>query len=217
MTTSKTVDRFRKELSVNNSSAALWTNIVVTATGQSSVTGNVLLAQAPETFTYDLDGNLTSDGVWTNTWNAENRLIACEIRSGVPTGARLKEEWTHLPDGRWAQRIISTNNGSMWMAVFTNRYLWDGKVLLAVLDHTNGLVMSFVRGTDLSGDQAGPANMPGAGGVDGLLAVNIKTNGTYFAAYDGNGNVSALVSATDETTAANYEYDPFGFLDVCNG
>ena len=64
--------------------------------------------------------------------------------------------------------------------------------------------MSFTRGLDLSG------TMQGAGGVGGLLAVSFKTNGTHFAAFDGNGNVSALVSAADGTTSANYEYDPFG-------
>jgi RHS repeat-associated protein len=50
----------------------------------------------------------------------------------------------------------------------------------------------------------------GAGGVGGLLAVSFKTNGAHFAAFDGNGNVAALVNAADGTTSANYEYDPFG-------
>jgi hypothetical protein len=31
---------------------------------------------ASETFTYDLDGNLTSDARWTYTWDAENRLAS---------------------------------------------------------------------------------------------------------------------------------------------
>jgi RHS repeat-associated protein len=33
---------------------------------------------------------------------------------------------------------------------------------------------------------------------------------TYFAAYDGNGNVSALVNAADGTLAARYDYTAFG-------
>ncbi len=194
---------FRNERQVDNSSN-IWTNIVVAATGQTSVTGNVLVVQSPESFTYDADGNLTSDGAWTNTWNAENRLIATECRTNVPTAARMKEEWTYLPDGRWSQRIVSTNNGTSWVTVFTNRYLWDGEVLLAMLDHTNGLVMSFMRGLDLSG------TIQGAGGVGGVLAVNFKTNGVHFAAYDGNGNVAALANAANGATSAQYEYGPFG-------
>jgi RHS repeat-associated protein len=198
------VEYFRKELGVDNSSLALWTNIIVAATGQTSVTGNVLLAKSPQAFVYDADGNLTSDGLWTNTWDAENRLIATQNLTNVPSAGRMKEEWSYLPDGRWNQRIVSSWNGSSYVPQYTNRFVWDGKVLLAILDQTNGLVMSFMRGLDLSG------SMQGAGGVGGLLAVSFKTNGTHFAAFDGNGNVSALVNAADGTTSANYEYDPFG-------
>ncbi|MDW8381933.1 MAG: RHS repeat-associated core domain-containing protein, partial [Verrucomicrobiota bacterium] len=34
-------------------------------------------------------------------------------------------------------------------------------------------------------------------------------SGTYFCAYDGNGNVAALVNAQDGTESARYEYGPF--------
>ncbi len=37
---------------------------------------DVRIPQATQALAYDLDGNLTSDGLWTYTWNAENRLIA---------------------------------------------------------------------------------------------------------------------------------------------
>ena len=52
--------------------------------------------------------------------------------------------------------------------------------------------------------------MQGAGGVRGLLAVNLGTNGTHFACFDGNGNVTALLNANSSTLTALYEYDPFG-------
>jgi RHS repeat-associated protein len=58
-------------------------------------------------------------------------------------------------------------------------------------------------GLDLSG------SIQGAGGVGGLLAVNDSANGVHFAAYDGNGNVAALVKGTDGTISAQYEYGPF--------
>jgi RHS repeat-associated protein len=50
----------------------------------------------------------------------------------------------------------------------------------------------------------------GAGGIGGLLLINSVANGPHFYAYDGNGNVSALVSATNGAASAGYEYDPFG-------
>jgi RHS repeat-associated protein len=61
-----------------------------------------------------------------------------------------------------------------------------------------------MRGLDLSG------SLQGAGGAGGLLAVSFATNGTHFAAFDGNGNVAGLVNAADGTLSANYEYGPFG-------
>ena len=73
----------------------------------------------------------------------------------------------------------------------------------------NTQVLSYVCGLDLSGTEQG------AGGVGGLLWVILHTAsgaaaGTHFAAYDGNGNVVALVRATTGTETACYEYGPFG-------
>jgi hypothetical protein len=42
----------------------------------SAVTGRVFVAQTPETFTYDADGNMLTDGRFRYTWNAENRLYS---------------------------------------------------------------------------------------------------------------------------------------------
>jgi RHS repeat-associated protein len=209
--TSRKGEYFRGELYANNSTGAVWltiTNVAVLNNGANpdlvtNVTGKVALSKTPEVFTYDLDGNLTRNGLWTNGWNGENRRVTIESGAGVPPAARRREQWTHLPDGRWIERIVSTNNGSAYYPAFTNRYVWDAQVLQAVLDHTNGLVMSFMRGLDLSG------SVQGAGGVGGVLAVNFKTNGTHFFCYDGNGNVTALVNSTNGTESAHYEYGPF--------
>jgi hypothetical protein len=46
----------------------------------------------------------------------------------------------------------------------------------------------------------------GAGGVGGLLAAALSGQGTHFIAYDGNGNVMALLSASGGTQTAQYEY-----------
>ncbi|MBR0057021.1 MAG: hypothetical protein IJP66_06795 [Kiritimatiellae bacterium] len=40
----------------------------------SAVTGRVFVAQTPETFEYDADGNMTCDGRFRYTWNGENNL-----------------------------------------------------------------------------------------------------------------------------------------------
>jgi RHS repeat-associated protein len=217
--TTRKGEYFRGEMPFNNTTGAMWLTITNVAAISNYSTpdivtntvGKMLLAKTPETFTYDTDGNLTSDSLWTNGWNGENRRSTIESRTTLPAGAKVKEQWTHLADGRWIERIVSTNNGTSYYPSFTNRYVWDGQVLLAVLDHTNGVVVSFMRGLDLSG------SIQGAGGVGGVLAVKAgtsaqcgtMTNTTHFTCYDGNGNVTALVNAADGSESARYEYGAF--------
>ena len=58
--------------------------------------------------------------------------------------------------------------------------------------------------------------LTGAGGVGGLLMASFEgTN--CFTAYDGNGNITALINAIDKTTAARYEYNPYGDLTRATG
>jgi RHS repeat-associated protein len=195
---------FRDQLSVNNGSAVVWTNLAVVATGQNSVTGNVYVAQTPETYGYDADGNLTSDGRWTYTWDGENRLVSMQGLSGIPTGAKLKLDFVYDYLGRRIQKMVSTNNGSGYFAQSTNRFVYDRWNLLAILNPQTSVLQSFVWGLDMSGTSQG------AGGVGGLLEVRDLTNGTCFSTCDGNGNVTLLLKATDATISANYEYGPFG-------
>lgn len=207
-------DYFRGELSADNSSAALWlslTNLAVLNNGTNADiiatnTGNLLLAKTPEAFVYDADGNLTSDGVWTNTWNGENRLMTMQSRSTITTAAKRKVDYAYDYYGRMIQRIVSTNDGSQYVANETNRFVYDSVVQLAELDGGNNPVKSYMRGLDLSG------SLRGAGGAGGLLAINAGINGFHFYCNDGNGNVVALVSASDGTASANYDYDPFGAI-----
>lgn len=207
-------DYFRGEISFNNSTGSVWmniTNFAVLTNGTSpdiitTNTGNALLAKTPQTIQYDADGDLTNDGLYSYSWDAENRLINITSLASVPTNAAAHEVWSYLPDGRWSQMIVSKSDGTGYSSVSTNRFLWDGQVLAAEVAPNNTLIRSYMRGTDLSDSPQG------AGGAGGLLEVSyygeVTTN--CFVAYDGNGNVVALLNAADGSVAANYEYDPFG-------
>lgn len=206
---------FWGEIPLNNSTgvvSATLSTLAVLNNGASpdlvsSSSGNALLQQTAESFTYDLDGNLTSDGLWTNTWDGENRLISMQSRTNVPAAARQKLDFTYDWMGRRIQKVVSIWSGSAYTPQSTNRFVYDGWNVIGILNETNGLVSTFTWGTDLSG------SMQGAGGIGGLLFSSVRVGTSaiqnYFC-FDGNGNVSALVSATNSTVNASYEYGPFG-------
>lgn len=195
---------FRKEVSVANSTVAVWQAIAVAATGETTVNGNVFVPKTPESYTYDDDGNLTQDGRWDYTWDAENRLVKLVSRSGAPSGSEKAVLFTYDAKSRRISKTVSNWVSGAWQLESTNRFLYDGWNLIAVLNAQQSTINSFTWGLDLSG------TLQGAGGVGGLLMLTNSGNGAHFCAYDGNGNVAALVKASDGTVSANYEYGPFG-------
>jgi RHS repeat-associated protein len=216
---------YRAELPINNIGGPVWqsvTNIGVlggTTNTNATVTGNIFLPQNLENYVYDLDGNLTCDGRFTNLWDGENRLTNLTSLGGAPTGSKYKLDLTYDYLGRRIQKIVSTNSGSGYVASYTNKFVYDGWNVVAIMDGGNNLLYSFVWGNDLSGSLQG-ADLPGqsgttAGGVGGLISMTVYNGanaGTYFYCYDGNGNVMALVNAANGNIAAQYEYGPFGEL-----
>jgi len=91
------------------------------------------------------------------------------------------------------------------------RYVYDGWNLLASLNPASSVRQAYLWGLDMSG------TMQGAGGVGGLLAITDASQGSHFCAYDGNGNVTALVKADGAGLTAQYEYGPFGELLSATG
>ena len=207
------VECYRAQLAVPNTTGPQWPMVTVSAPGQASVTGHVYVAQTPENYSYDYDGNLLSDGRRNYTWDAENRLISMTSLSGAPSGSQLQLAFAYDYQGRRIQKVVSTWNGNSYVSQYTDNYAYDGWNCIAVLNPSLSLLNSFVWGSDLSG------SMQGAGGVGGLIQVSYYGTATTncFVAFDGNGNVSALVNAADGTTVANYDYGPFGELIRATG
>ena len=152
-------------------------------------------------FSYDPDGNLTNDGRWAYTWDAENRLIGMTVNTNV--GPQYQLTFAYDPKGRRIQKIVVTQQRCHRTRT---DFLYDGWNLIAELCNPQSRTLrTYMWGSDLSG------SMQGAGGVGGLLEVSYTVwNTNCFPAFDGNGNVAALVNAADGTVAANYEYGPFG-------
>ena len=206
---------YRVELILNNASAAIWqsvTNRAVQSGTTNSTTGNLFLPKQAEVFSYDADGNLTNDGRWAYVWDGENRLTRMVAPSAIPTGARQTLLFGYDAQGRRISKTVSNWTGSAWSKILDEKYLYDGWNQLTSLNASNTTVVrAFLWGSDLSG------SMQGAGGVGGLLAANAKGVGVAFAAFDGNGNVMALVNAADGDALGKYEYGPFGEVIRASG
>ena len=197
----------------------VWAPMTVNATQGSTnqtVAGRVFIPANPESFLHDLDGNLTRDGRWDYTWDAENRLVSMEtIPAAYNAGApRQRLVFAYDWQGRRIRKTVSNWVLGQWSVVTDHSFVYDGWNLLAVLGPGNTPLQSFVWGTDASG------SMQGAGGVGGLLAARVHTGtnaGTYFFCYDGNWNVVGLVNAAGGSVAARYEYGPFHELIRASG
>ena len=152
---------------------------------------------------YDLNGNLLTDGTRYFAYDDENQLI-----SVWKTNAWRSD---YVYDGKMRRRIVKefTWNGS-WVQTNEVHYVYDGNLVVQERSADNLPLVTYTRGTDLSG------TMQGAGGIGGLLArtenAKLLISDSFASALyhaDGNGNVTCLIY-TNQTIAAKYLYDPYG-------
>ena len=124
--------------------------------------------------------------------------MAANTAAGPQISLKFEYDW----QGRRIRKQVWPNTS--WSGNSTNdlRFVYDGWNLLAILDSQSAILQSFTCGLDLSG------SLQGAGGVGGLLKETCLGISTNFLAYDGNGNVVALVNAQDGSAPARYDYGP---------
>lgn len=168
-----------------------------------------------EDFKYDARGNLTRDGFYSYTWDAEDRLLALETRASALSPLRLTFAYDYL--GRRISKKSYPKIGDHFASSpsKTTLFYWDGWNLLYESQYTHsGSANTFVEaksyywGLDWSG------SLQGASGVGGLIGMRINEGSwseIYYPAYDGNGNLLALYTANG-ASKAEYEYGVYGQL-----
>ncbi|HLX72342.1 MAG TPA: RHS repeat-associated core domain-containing protein [Verrucomicrobiae bacterium] len=126
--------------------------------------------------------------------------------SSIPDAAKRQMTYAYDDQGRriYARTMEWNTNNDSYTLIAEERYWYDGWNLIGRGDSATELAQKFVWGLDLSGA------MQGAGGVGGLLMLDDSQGKSYFYGFDGNGNVLMLANANDGTTAAQYDYGPFG-------
>lgn len=127
------------------------------------------------TFTYDLNGNLTSDGSTTYLYDVENRLVAA---SGA-TNATLRYD----PLGR----LYETIGGGL-----TTRFLYDGDELVAEYNGTGTMLRRYVHGASVDDPIVW---YEGAGvATSALRRLRANWQGSIVAVTDNSGNAITLNS-----------------------
>ncbi len=210
-TTTRKGEYFHGELPLNNSTGAVWitiTNLAVLQNGSNpdivtNTVGQTFVPRTAENFYYDFDGNLTNDGRWFYTWDAENRLV--RMVASTSTGPQQRMDFEFDSKGRRIGKKVWNNTAGSGSPALEQKYVYDGWNLVAILNPQSSILQAFTWGLDLSGSEQG------AGGVGGLLLCrDAGSSTTNLVAFDGNGNVAAFVNATNGAVTAQYEYGPFG-------
>lgn len=223
---SRTGEIFYRSLTAANTSAPVWQNVVIQRDSGTPTTTKHFW-YAPQTFApvYDDDGNLTNDGRWLYTWNAENRLIQMETTSQATAAGHpyTKLQFAYDWEGHRIARHV-WQGGTQASPVFksSRRWLYDGWNVIAEFTAPSATSTALIRvntftwGLDL-GDQDGIPRQR-AGGVGGLL-VQTTVSGSVIerASYDGNGNIVAWTKSTATAPTSRSEYDAFGNTVVSEG
>ena len=180
---------------------------------------------------YDADGNMTSDGTFIYSWDAENRLT--EVRpAATNAGAALTQSLYDYQGRRVGKRVFAWGTFrdiDDWYWTESRYFTYDGwnpiderkpvrpttmvpyipTTSISLLGLGGQTAASSIWGLDLSG------SLQGAGGVGGLLC-HVRGDCPLFSFCDANGNVTGLVD-TNGVAVAQYDYDPFGNLLAQSG
>lgn len=171
-----------------------------------AVTRPFTMPATPEFLRYDGRGNLVEDGQWLYGWDASNRLLWMERRIGMVRAGSdpLRLEFAYDYRGRrLAKKVIQGFAGSSGRTVTTTLFGWAGDRLVLEMDPQGNPLRQYFW--EPYPEQAGALRLIRDYSTD-------PAGRSYYPAYDARGDLIALVDANDGSTAAFYEYDPWGIL-----
>ena len=149
--------------------------------------------KSQRTYTYDDDGNMTSDGTWTYTWNGENRMIVAEKSD-------MKLEYMYDYMGRRVSKKVYTGSTGNWTLSTHQKFVYNGYKQIAEYNASDVLQKTYTW-------QPVELDVP----------LWVKDGSTYYYyIVDGNKNVCAMLDASGNEVA-QYDYNPFGKIVASSG
>jgi RHS repeat-associated protein len=195
---------FQAPVTVNNASNNVTEELDITAVKfdaaqdkdvVSTITGKYTVQKTPEQFTYDDDGNLLSDGKFTYTWNAENRLVEIHNSSFL-----IRNSYDYM--GRRISKKVYTHNGTTWVLDKEQKFVYNGYKQIASFDSMgNAYVLARTYLWQPTGQ-----DVP-------LWTKNHTTNAIYIYIEDGNKNIRSMEDINGHEVAT-YDYTPFGSVST---
>ncbi len=164
----------------NNSTSYTINNLNQYPTVGSQTTGGTNCQGAAQGLSYDCNGNLTFDGTYTFTYDAENRLLTVS-KSG------LAATYAYDPLGR---RTKKSGTG-----VTTTYYLSDGADEIAEYDSTKAVVTRII---------------PGPAVDEPIAIQTVSTGAKEFFHTDKQGSVVAMTDTSGNLAEGPYIYDAYG-------
>src|SRR6266436_3473880 len=136
----------------------IFTAVARDSYGRVDTSTSICYLPSTNSYTYDLDGNLLTDGTRNFAYGDENQLTSVWVTNVWRSG--------FVYDGKMRRRIrreYTWSSGS-WLLASETRYIHDGMLVIQERDGNNLPQVTYTRGRDLSG------SLQGAGGIGGLLA-----------------------------------------------
>ena len=213
LTVAGTTSAAATNVTVNGTSAALYADNTFASTNSFTVTSgnntftavagdslgrhdtNSITVNLPATnsYSYDLNGNLLSDGNRAFDYDDENELVRVTVTNA------WKSEFTY--DGKFRMRIRKefTWQSSAWVQTNEVHYIYNGNVVIQERDINNLPLVTYTR----MGQRL-------------LARTDDTVQQTAYYHADGNGNITALVNA-QQVLVAKYLYDSFGNILSSSG
>jgi YD repeat-containing protein len=154
--------------------------------------------------TYNGRGDVTNDGTYSYTYDANDRMISITPDSLHPGSLQLQYGYDGQGRRLWKDVYWWDSSTNAWNYDYSRHYVSDGSNLVAELDENNNLLQQYTWSANGQ-----------------LLAITYYPEGnsptTYLAVIDASGNTAMLVNTADGSVAASYKYDPYGNLLSSSG